>query len=46
MPEKPNVETLLPMLANISRDRHDIISVKEFRKLLVDMGLALEKVDD
>jgi hypothetical protein len=34
------------MLANISRDRHDIISVKEFRKLLVDMGLALEKVDD
>ena len=46
MPEKPDVEALLPMLANIARDRPDIISAKEFRKILVDMGLALEKAED
>ena len=46
MPEKPDVETLLPMLANIARDRPDIISSKEFRKILVDMGLALEKSEE
>jgi hypothetical protein len=46
MPEKPDVEALLPMLANIARDRPDIISAKEFRKILVDMGLALEKTED
>jgi hypothetical protein len=45
MPEKPDVEALLPMLANIARDRPDIISAKEFRKILVDMGLALEKAE-
>jgi hypothetical protein len=43
MPEKPDVEALLPMLVNIARDRPDIISAKEFRNILVDMGLALEK---
>ena len=46
MPEKPNVEDLLPMLADIARDRPDVISAKEFRKILVDMGLALEKVEE
>lgn len=40
------LETLLPMLADIARDRLDIISAKEFRKILVDMGLSLEKVKD
>jgi len=40
MPKKTDVEALLPMLANIARDRPDIISAKEFRKILVDMGLA------
>jgi hypothetical protein len=43
MPEKPDIETLLPMLANIAKDRPDIISTKEFRKILIDMGLALDK---
>jgi hypothetical protein len=33
---------LLLMLANIASDRPDIISAKEFRKILVDMGLQLE----
>jgi len=42
MPETPDVEALLPMLANIARDRPDIIPAKSFRKILVDMGLALE----
>jgi hypothetical protein len=42
MPEKPDVEALLPMLANIARDRPDIISAKDFRKILVDMGLTLK----
>ena len=28
------------------RHRPDIISAKEFRKILVDMGLALEKAED
>jgi hypothetical protein len=46
MPEKPDVEALLPMLANIARDRPDIISAKEFRKILVDMGLTLEKAEE
>jgi len=43
MPEKPDVEALLPMLANIAKDRPDIISSKEFRKILINMGLPLEK---
>jgi hypothetical protein len=46
LPEKPDVEALLPMLANIAKDRPDIISAKEFRKILVDMGLALEKTEE
>ena len=45
MPEKPDVEALLPMLANISKERTDIISAREFRKILVEMGLALEKTE-
>jgi hypothetical protein len=31
------------MLVNIAKDRSDIISAKEFRRILVDMGLALEE---
>jgi len=46
MPQKPDVKKLLPMLVNIARDRNDIISSKEFRKILVDMVLALEKAED
>jgi len=46
MPEKPDVEALLPVLVQIAKDRPDIISAKEFRKILVDMGLALEAVED
>jgi len=46
MPEKPDVEALLPMLANIARDRPEIISAEEFRKILGDMGLALEKAKE
>lgn len=46
LPEKPDVEALLPILADIARDRPDIISAKEFRKILVDMGLALEKAEE
>jgi len=45
MPEKPDVEALLPVLLQIAKDRPDIISSKEFRKILVDMGLALEKTE-
>jgi len=33
------------MLVNIAKDRPDIVSAKEFRKILVDMGLALEKAE-
>lgn len=43
MPEKPDVEALLPVLVQIAKDRPDIISSKEFRKILVNMGLPLEK---
>jgi len=46
MPEKPDIEGLLPMLADIAKDRPDIISAREFRKILVDMGLALEKAEE
>jgi hypothetical protein len=42
MPEKPNVEDLISMLADIARDIPDIISAKEFRKILIEMGLALD----
>jgi len=42
MPEKPDVESLLPMLANIAKDRPDIISAKSFQKILIDMGLPLQ----
>jgi hypothetical protein len=46
MPEKPDVKALLPMLANIAKDRPDIISAQEFRKILVDMGLTLKKTEE
>lgn len=46
LPEKPEVEALLPVLAQIARDRPDIISAEEFRKILIDMGLALEKAEE
>jgi len=43
MPEKPDIETLLPVLAQIARDRPDVIPTQEFRKILITMGLPLEK---
>ena len=46
LPEKPEVEALLPVLAQIATNRPDIISAKEFRKILIDMGLALEKAEE
>jgi hypothetical protein len=46
LPEKPDVEALLPMLADIAKDRPDVISAAEFRKILVDLGLALEKIEE
>jgi hypothetical protein len=46
MPKKPDVEALLPMLVDIAKDRPDIISAEEFRNILVDMGLALEKAEE
>lgn len=46
MPEKPDIEALLPVLTNIARDRPEIIKTSEFRKLLIDMGLPLEKEEE
>jgi len=43
MPEKPDVEAFLPILAQVATDRPDIISAEEFRGILIDMGLPLEK---
>ena len=40
MPEEPEIEDLLPLLANIAKERADIISTKEFRKILVDIGFT------
>jgi hypothetical protein len=34
------------MLADIAKDRPDVISAAEFRKILVDLGLALEKIEE
>lgn len=46
MPEKSDIKALFLILANIAKDRADIISAKEFRKILRDMGLALEKTEE
>ena len=46
MSEKPEVEALLPVLAQIATNRPNVISTKEFRKILVDMGLPLEKAEE
>ncbi len=43
MPEKPDINTLLPTLVQIAKDRPDAISSQEIRKILIDMGLPLEK---
>jgi len=45
MPEKPEIEALLPVLAQIARDRPDILSAEEFRDILIDMGLPLKKAE-
>ncbi|WGM90152.1 MAG: hypothetical protein NUK63_03290 [Candidatus Bathyarchaeum tardum] len=42
IPEKPDIETLLPVLAQIAKDRSDVIPTPEFRKILITMGLPLE----
>ena len=36
------IGAFLPVLVQIAKDRPDILSSKEFRKILVDMGLPLE----
>jgi len=46
MPEKPDVEALLPVLVQIAKDRPDIIPTKSFQKILIDMGLQLEKAEE
>jgi hypothetical protein len=46
MPEKPDIDALLPMLTDIAKDRSDVISTEEFRKILIDMGLKLEKAEE
>jgi hypothetical protein len=45
MPEKPDINALLPILAQLAKDRPDIIAAQEFRDILIDMGLSLEKVE-
>lgn len=45
MPEKPDINALLPVLAQLAKDRPDIITAQEFRDILIDMGLSLEKVE-
>ena len=45
LPEKPEIEALLPVLAQIATTRPDVISTAEFRDILIDMGLPLEKAE-
>jgi len=45
MPEKPDINALLPILAQLAKDRPDIITTQEFRDILIDMGLSLEKAE-
>ena len=45
MPEKPDINALLPILSQLAKDRPDIITTQEFRDILIDMGLSLEKVE-
>jgi len=43
IPEKPDINALLPVLAQIAKDRPDAISSQEIRNILIKMGLPLEK---
>jgi len=45
MPEKPDINALLPILAQIARDRPNVITTLEFRDILIDMGLPLKKTE-
>jgi len=45
MPEKPDINALLPILSQLAKDRPDIITTQEFRDVLIDMGLSLGKVE-
>jgi hypothetical protein len=45
MPEKPDINALLPILSQLAKDRPDIITTQEFRDVLINMGLSLEKVE-
>jgi len=45
IPEKPDINALLPVLSNIARDRPDIILAHEFRAILKDLGLPLEETE-
>jgi hypothetical protein len=44
IPEKPNINAMLPVLAQIATARPDVITTPELRNILIDMGLPLEKV--
>ena len=43
IPEKPDINILLPNLVQIARDRPDAITTQEIRNILIEMGLPLEK---
>jgi hypothetical protein len=45
IPEKPDINALLPVLAQIAIARPDVITTPELRNILIDMGLSLEKVE-
>jgi len=45
IPEKPDINALLPILSSIARDRPDVILAHEFRAILKDLGLPLEETE-
>ena len=45
LPEKPDINALLPVLAQIAKDRPDTITTEEFREILTDLGLPLQKTE-
>jgi hypothetical protein len=45
IPEKPDINALLPVLAQIVIARPDVITTPELRNILIDLGLPLEKVE-
>jgi hypothetical protein len=45
LPEKPNINALLPILTQLARNRPDVTKSEEFQDILIDMGLPLEKAE-